>query len=163
MRRHAVTDPLTHLPLLAACDDRGIEAVRRASDEICVRQGQIVHPASIGLHWAYVVVAGHLQVGDGDGARVVGPGEVFGVTEILDGVTHAGEIRALSAASVLVVGQRELFWLMDTVPGFAAGVLGDLPAIDLRERVSPRRESGRRGPGWDRRSSLVATRAASRA
>jgi hypothetical protein len=88
---------------------------------------------------------------------------VFGVDEILDGVTHGGEVRALSAARLLVIGQRELFCLMDEVPGFAAGVLGDLPAVDLRDAVSRRRETGRRGTGWDRRPSLVAGRATSRA
>ncbi len=124
---------LAQVPLFAACSNKELQKIAKASDEVAIEAGRVlVEQDAIGRE-AYVVVEGEASV-KRDNRRItkIGPGDHFGELALLDGGPRTATVVADTPMKVLVLGQREFAALLDDVPGLTHKVMANL-ASQIRE------------------------------
>jgi CRP/FNR family transcriptional regulator, cyclic AMP receptor protein len=124
---------LAQVPLFAACSNKELQKIAKASDEIAIDAGRVlVEQDAVGRE-AYVVVDGQASVKRGNRKiATMGPGDHFGELALLDGGPRTATVIADTPMKVLVLGQREFAGLLDDVPGLAHKLLANL-ASQIRE------------------------------
>ena len=124
---------LAEVPLFAACSNKELQKIAKASDEVAIEAGRVlVEQDTIGRE-AYVVIEGEASVKRGTRRLAkIGPGGHFGELALLDGGPRTATVVADTPMKVLVLGQREFSGLLDEVPGLAHKVLANL-ASQIRE------------------------------
>jgi CRP-like cAMP-binding protein len=124
---------LAEVPLFAACSNKELQKIAKASDEISIDAGRVlVEQDAVGRE-AYVVIDGQASVKRGNRKIAsMGPGDHFGELALLDGGPRTATVVAETPMTLLVLGQREFAGLLDDVPGLAHKVLANL-ASQIRE------------------------------
>lgn len=127
MTRQAHLDHLASVPLFAACSQKELQAVARASDEIDLPEGKVLcEQGTIGRE-AFVIVAGTAEVRrNGKKVASVGPGTCVGELALLDRGPRTATVVAATDLTVLVLGVREFSALLDDVPAITHKLLKSL-------------------------------------
>lgn len=104
---------LQSLDLFRSC--AATEAVRLAqiARPVQLAEGDVVYRPMEPAEMLYSVVEGRVVVEDSDGARrEVGPGNAFGVLEVLSGRQRSSRAEALAASLVLAIAEEDFFDLL---------------------------------------------------
>lgn len=136
-------DYLEHLrrvPLFAACSQRDLQKIAKASDELEIDAGQqLVEQGATG-HEAFVILEGTARVErNGTAVAELGVGDHVGELALIDGEPRSATVVAVTPLRVLVLGQREFRGLLDEIPGLAHKVMAQLAARirELDEQLYP--------------------------
>ena len=119
--------------MFAACNNKELGIIGRASDEVSVAPGkELVAEGSTG-HEFFLILDGQAAV-KRNGRKVagLGPGQYFGELALLDRGARSATVVAETAMNLLVLGQREFSAILDEVPGLAHKLL-TIMAGRLRE------------------------------
>ena len=129
MSRDEYLDHLGALPLFAGCSRKDLQRIARVSDEIDVEAGRVLVAEDTIGHEAYLIVEGTATV-ERNGTEVarLGPGDQFGELALFDGGRRTATVTATSPMKLVVLGQRELAGVVDSVPGLAGKLLASLAA-----------------------------------
>jgi CRP-like cAMP-binding protein len=131
--RDAYLDHLGSVPLFAACSRKDLQKIARASDEVSVRDGQVlVRQGDVGRE-CFVIVEGSAKVTrNGRKVATFGAGDYFGELALLDRGPRTATVTADGPMTVLVIGPREFSAVLDEVPGLTHKLLAGL-ASRIRE------------------------------
>lgn len=127
MARSAHLDHLAKISLFAACSDRDLQKIAKASDEIEVEAGRTLIQQGTSGREVYVILDGAAVVRRNDSKIAdLGPGDHFGELALLDGGPRTATVEATTPMTVLVLGQREFAGVLDEVPGLARKIMASL-------------------------------------
>lgn len=133
MASNAKADQLANVQLFATCTSRELAQIARGADERAVVEGETVVKQGDAGTELYLILSGQAEVTrDGKAVVILGPGQYFGELALLDGSPRGASVTALSALSMLVLGQREFVAVIDEWPGVARKLLNQL-ATRLRD------------------------------
>jgi len=120
---------LASVPLFAACSNRDLQKIAKASDEITIDEERVlVEQGAIGKE-CFVIIEGNAVVKRSNRrVATLGPGDHFGELALFDGGPRTASVVAETPMTVLVLGQREFRALLDEVPGLSHKVLANLAA-----------------------------------
>jgi CRP/FNR family cyclic AMP-dependent transcriptional regulator len=132
-RKDAKIDHLSKVRLFAACNNKELGIIGRASDEVAVAPGkELVAEGSSG-HEFFLILDGQAAVKrNGRKVAALGPGQYFGELALLDRGARSATVVAETPMELLVLGQREFSAILDEVPGLAHKLLS-IMAGRLRE------------------------------
>jgi CRP-like cAMP-binding protein len=137
-RKDAKIDHLSKVRLFAACNNKELGIIGRASDEVSVQPGkELVAEGSSG-HEFFLILDGEAAVRrNGRKVATLGPGQYFGELALLDRGARSATVTAETPMNLLILGQREFSAILDEVPGLAHKLLsimaGRLREADARE------------------------------
>jgi CRP-like cAMP-binding protein len=115
---------LRRVPLLAACDKRGLQEVGRLADGIDVPAGKTLMREGESGSEFFVIVDGTVRVDrGGQRIRTLGPGDFFGEIALVDRGPRTATVTTETPAKMLVLAHREFHSLMDRHPGIQKSVL----------------------------------------
>jgi CRP-like cAMP-binding protein len=133
VRRDEYLEHLGSVPLFAACSQKDLQRIARASDEVEVPAGRtLMKQGDVGRE-CFVLVEGKVKV-DINGRKVasLGPGAYFGELSLLDKGPRTATVTTETDSTVLVLGPREFSGVLDEVPTLAHKLLTAL-AQRIRE------------------------------
>jgi CRP/FNR family cyclic AMP-dependent transcriptional regulator len=132
-RKDAKIDHLSKVRLFAACSNKELGIIGRASDEVSVAPGtELVAEGSSG-HEFFLILNGQAAVKrNGRKIATLGPGQYFGELALLDRGARSATVVSEEPMELLVLGQREFSAILDEVPGLAHKLLS-MMAGRLRE------------------------------
>jgi CRP-like cAMP-binding protein len=132
-RKDSKLDQLAKVRLFAACNNKELAIIGRASDEISVNPDtELVREGTPG-HEFFLILEGIAAVKRGNRkVATLGPGQYFGELALLDRGARSASIVAETPMTLLVLGQREFSAVLDEVPGLAHKLL-TIMAGRLRE------------------------------
>ena len=127
--RDTYLEHLASVPLFAACSQKDLQRIARASDEVQIPEGRtLVKQGDIGRE-CFVLVDGKVKVErNGRKLATLGPGAYFGELSLLDKGPRTATATAETECTVLVLGPREFSGLLDEVPQLAHKLLAALAA-----------------------------------
>ena len=131
--RDTYLEHLASVPLFAACSNKDLQRIARASDEVQIPEGRtLVKQGDVGRE-CFVLVEGKVKV-ERNGRKVatLGPGAYFGELSLLDKGPRDATVVADTDMKLLVLGQREFLGVLDDVPSLAYKILR-IMAHRLRE------------------------------
>lgn len=129
MARNAHLAHLSSVPLFAACSNKELQHVAKASDELDLPEGKVLcEQGQVGRE-AFVILEGNALVKRG-GRKVatLGPGACVGELALLDHGPRTATVVAETPLKVLVIGPREFSGLLEDVPTIARKLLQALAA-----------------------------------
>ena len=134
LRKHAVADQLSQVPLFSHLGDKELLAVRRLMTEAHVAEGQVLAREGTRGSEFFIIVAGTASV-DRGGVHVadVGPGDFQGEISLLDGGPRTATVTATSEMTIMVATNGEFHAMLDSTPTVARQML---PALAHRVRVA---------------------------
>src|SRR3954462_14527710 len=115
--RDTYLEHLAAVPLFAACSQRDLQRIARASDEVTIQEGRtLVKQGDVGRE-CFVLVDGKVKV-ERNNRKVatLGPGSYFGHLSLLDKGPRTATVTAETPVTVLVLGPREFSAVLDEVP-----------------------------------------------
>lgn len=126
-------DSLAQVPLFADLSRRDLQKIDRASDEVTVDAGRtIVREGEMG-HEFFLIKSGSCTVKRGNRkVATLGDGHWFGEMAVLAKAARNATVTADVPTSLLVLGQREFFAVLDDVPELSTKLLRTL-ATRLRD------------------------------
>jgi CRP-like cAMP-binding protein len=133
VRKDTYLEHLASVPLFAACSQKDLQRIARASDEVQIPAGRtLVTQGDVGRE-CFVLVEGQVKV-ERNGRKVasLGPGAYFGELSLLDKGPRTATATAETDCTVLVLGPREFSGVLDEVPQLAHKLLAAL-AQRIRE------------------------------
>jgi CRP/FNR family cyclic AMP-dependent transcriptional regulator len=118
---------LRNVPLFTGLSQRQLEQIARLADEIEVPAGKRLATAGETGHELFVIVAGEavVKLPHGRSARLK-PGEFFGEMSLVDGGPRSAHVDAGSPMTLLVVGHREFWSLLNAAPPLAGRIMRTL-------------------------------------
>jgi len=125
--RDKYLEHLASVPLFAACSQKDLQRIARASDEVQIPEGRtLVKQDEVGRE-CFVLVEGKVKV-ERNGRKVatLGPGAYFGELSLLDKGPRTATAITETDSTVLVLGPREFSGLLDEVPQLAHKLLAAL-------------------------------------
>lgn len=123
MRTRRPQPDLDALELFASLRRRDLVELDRHFDRLHAPAGAVLLRADRSMDWLWVVHAGRLLTTTDGGPQLIGPGEAFGVDELLGRRRTTGSLVAAVDSDVLVMRKREFLGALDTIPGFAAALV----------------------------------------
>jgi CRP/FNR family cyclic AMP-dependent transcriptional regulator len=127
--RDTYLEHLASVPLFAACSQKDLQRIARASDEVQIAEGRtLIKQGDVGRE-CFVLVEGQVRV-ERNGRKIasLGPGAYFGELSLLDKGPRTATVTAESPITVLVLGPREFSGVLDEVPLLAHKLLAALAA-----------------------------------
>ncbi len=121
-------DLLAAVPLFASLSDRPRDSLAARSEIVHLSAGEWLFQQDEDADALYVVRSGRLEVlqkraaGEHEHVRELGPGSVVGELAPLSGARRSASVRCRRDAELLRLGRSELDGLLESTPGFAAGV-----------------------------------------
>lgn len=135
--RDAKIDLLRGIPLFTACSKRDLSRIASLVDEIEVPRGKVLIRQGEPGRECFVIAAGKARaVVRGRRSVTLRPGAVFGEISLLDQGPRSATVTADTDMHLLVLGSREFYSLLDTVPGVAERIMRAL-AMRLRAAERP--------------------------
>ena len=132
-RKDAKIEHLSKVRLFAACSNKELGIIGRASDEISVAPGTELVAEGTSGHEFFLILEGQAAVKrNGRKIATLGAGQYFGEMALLDRGPRSASIVAETPMELLVLGQREFSAILDEVPGLAHKLL-TIMAGRLRE------------------------------
>src|SRR5688500_135470 len=125
--RDKYLEHLASVPLFAACSQKDLQRIARASDEVQIPEGRtLVKQDEVGRE-CFVLVEGKVKV-ERNGRKVatLGPGAYFGELSLRDNGPRTATAITETDSTVLVLGPREFSGLLDEVPQLAHKLLAAL-------------------------------------
>jgi CRP-like cAMP-binding protein len=120
---------LRSVPLFAACTNKELERIAKASDELHVPAGTVLTDQGAMGREAFVIMEGTAVVKrNGKKVASVGPGAVIGELSLFDHGPRTATVTAESNLDVLVLDQRNFAGVIDTVPSVAHKIMASLAA-----------------------------------
>jgi CRP-like cAMP-binding protein len=133
MATNTKADQLGRVQIFSACTDRELAQIARAADERSVDTGTTVVEQGQAGHQLYLIVSGDAKVvRDGTDEATLGPGQYFGELALLDDLPRSASVVSTSPMTLLVLGQREFFAVLDEWPTVARKLLSTV-ATRLRD------------------------------
>jgi CRP-like cAMP-binding protein len=122
-------DHLREIALFRACNEKDLQRVARAVDEISVPQGRVLTQQGEGGREAFVIVEGSARVEiDGQLVATLEAGQQFGELSLLDGGPRTATVTADTEMTVLVISRPAFASLLDEVPGLARRIMASMAA-----------------------------------
>src|SRR4051794_39484727 len=139
MRRRPPQDDLAELALFTSMGRRHLAALDRLFDRLDPSAGTTLLRRNRPMDWLWVVVDGQLLATSGGVGRRTGPGECYGVADLLAQARSSADLIAEVDSHVLVMGRRAFLGALDSLPGFARAVLapGVTAGVDRDLRSTP--------------------------
>jgi len=130
MAQSEYLDHLAQIRLFASCNQRELQKIARATDEVTIESGRVLMQQGERGREAFVIIDGTAAVEIG-GTHVteIGPGNAVGELALLDGGPRTATVTALTDMKVLVIDQRAFTSLLDEVPGLARKILARLAGM----------------------------------
>jgi len=127
--RDSYLEHLASVPLFAACSQKDLQRIARASDEVQIPEGRtLMKQGDVGRE-CFVLVDGKVKVERNKRkVAMLGPGAYFGELSLLDKGPRTATVTAETDCTVLVLGPREFSGVLDEVPQLAHKLLAALAA-----------------------------------
>lgn len=118
---------LKKVPLFEGLSDRQLQQIARLADELEVPQGHRLATAGEAGRELFILVDGAAVVRTPQGRAIaLAGGDFFGEMSLIDGAPRSADVYTQTASKMLVVGQREFWELLQTVPLLARGIMKTL-------------------------------------
>jgi CRP-like cAMP-binding protein len=132
-RNDGYLDHLRAVPLFAACSQKDLQRIARASDEADLPAGRVLTRQGETGRECFVIVEGEVKV-ERNGRKIasLGPGSCIGELSLLDKGPRTATATAQGPIKVLVLGPREFAGVLEEVPGLSRKLLSVL-ASRVRE------------------------------
>ena len=126
-------DRLASVPLFAACSNKELQRIARASDETELPAGRVLMRQGESGRECFVIVDGEVKIErNNKKIATVGAGACIGELSLLDKGPRTATAIAQTPVTVLVLGPREFSGVLEEVPGLARKLLAGL-ATKVRE------------------------------
>lgn len=133
MARDGKIELLSNVRLFSALNKKELTLVGRNADQASVSGGTTVVTEGTPGHEFYLIMEGTAVVRrNGRKVATLGAGDYFGELALLDGGIRDATVTAETDLSVLVLGQREFFGVLEQVPAVTEKILATM-AKRLRE------------------------------
>jgi CRP-like cAMP-binding protein len=110
-----------------------LNQVARLADEVEVEAGRKLAGAGDTGRELFIIVDGEAVVRPARGRAIrLGRGDFFGEMSLIDGAPRSATVEAATEMRLLVVGQREFWQLLSTVPSITRRIMAAM-AARLRE------------------------------
>jgi CRP-like cAMP-binding protein len=141
MARDSYAEQLRTVPLFASLSKKELGLVLKQAHRVTYKPGDVVVEEGKAGSEFFLVGDGQLVVSVGGRAvDTIGPGEFFGELAIIDPAPRDATITAATDASILVIGRREFWALIQDVPLLSRKVMVHLAqrlrANDLRRALT---------------------------
>src|SRR5438045_9770504 len=115
--KRAYLDHLRNVPLFRSLNNRELQTIAKATDEITVPAGHVLVDQGQTGREAFIIVDGSATVKrNGKKITTLGPGAVVGELSLLDHGPRTATVTTDSESPVLVVDQRHFLSVLDDVP-----------------------------------------------
>ena len=122
-------DTLRSVALFSGCNNKELEKVARASDEISMTAGTLIVDQGQTGREAFVVMSGEVTVKRNNRkVATLGPGDVVGELSLLDHGPRTATAICETDATLLVIDQRRFLSVIDDVPAISHKLLSSLAA-----------------------------------
>jgi len=120
-------DTLRSVALFSGCNNKELEKVARASDEISMTAGTLIVDQGQTGREAFVVMSGEVTVKRNNRkVATLGPGDVVGELSLLDHGPRTATAICETDATLLVIDQRRFLSVIDDVPAISHKLLSSL-------------------------------------
>lgn len=124
---------LRNIPLFAGCSDKDLEHIAKASDVIEMNEGDIIVTQGQTGREAFIILDGAVVITRNDQkVATLDRGDMIGELSLLDHGPRTATATAGTKVKLLVLGQRNLWGVMEQVPSIAQHMLASL-ATRIRE------------------------------
>jgi CRP/FNR family cyclic AMP-dependent transcriptional regulator len=131
--KRAYLDHLRNVPLFRSLNNKELQTLAKAADEITVPAGHVLVDQGQTGREAFIIVDGSATVKrNGKKVTTLGPGAVVGELSLLDHGPRTATVTTDSESTVLVVDQRHFLGVLDDVPSLSHKLLATL-ASRIRE------------------------------
>jgi CRP-like cAMP-binding protein len=135
--KDAKLDLLRKVPLFSACTKSDLSRIASLVDEVEVSKGKVLMRQGDSGRECFVIADGTAKATmRGRKGATLGPGSFFGEMALLDHGPRTATITAETDMHLLVLGSRQFFSLLDSVPGVSHRIMRGL-AERLREAERP--------------------------
>jgi CRP-like cAMP-binding protein len=118
-----VRERLRALPLFADLDEEQLDRLAAATSEFEASAGQLLIQRGAPGSGIFVLEDGRAVVEAPEGARDLGPGDVFGERSLVgDDLGRTARVRALTGVRCLAIGRTEIERLLAENPSLADGL-----------------------------------------
>src|SRR5438105_2781904 len=125
--KRAYLDNLRKVPLFSALNNKELQTIAKATDELTVPPGHVLTDQGQTGREAYVIVDGSATVRrNGKKVATLGPGDVVGELSLLDHGPRTATVTSDTDTTVLLIDQRHFLGVLDTVPSVAHKLLASL-------------------------------------
>ncbi len=122
-------ETLSGVSLFSGCNNKELEKVAKASDEIRMTEGTLIVDQGQTGREAFVVVDGEVIIKrNGRKIASVGPGAVVGELSLLDHGPRTATAVCATDCTLLVIDQRRFLGVIDSVPAISHKLLATLAA-----------------------------------
>jgi len=120
-------DTLRAVGLFSGCNNKELEKVARASDEISMTAGTLIVDQGQTGREAFVVMSGEVTVKRNNRkVATLGPGDVVGELSLLDHGPRTATAICETDCTLLVIDQRRFLSVIDDVPAISHKLLSSL-------------------------------------
>lgn len=127
MAKKAHLDNLRNVPLFAACSNKDLERIAKASEEITMTAGSIITDQGQTGREAFIVLDGSVTVRrNGKKVATLGPGTVVGELSLLDHGPRTATVVCDTDCKLLLLDQRHFMSVLEQVPTLAHKMLATL-------------------------------------
>ena len=128
-------ETLRGVALFSGCNNKELEKVAKASDEIRMTEGTLIVDQGQTGREAFVVIEGDIEIKrNGRKVATLGPGSVVGELSLLDHGPRTATAICATDCTLLVIDSRRFLGVIDTVPAISHKLLASLAARDSRTR-----------------------------
>ena len=122
-------DTLRAVSLFSACNNKELEKVARAGDEIRMTAGTLIVDQGQTGREAFIVLDGKVDIKrNGRKVATLGPGAVVGELSLLDHGPRTATAVCATDSTLLVIDQRRFLGVLDSVPAISHKLLATLAA-----------------------------------
>ena len=127
MAKKAHLDNLRNVQLFAACSNKDLERIAKASEEITMTAGSIITDQGQTGREAFIVLDGNVTVRrNGKKVASLGPGTVVGELSLLDHGPRTATVVCDTDCKLLLLDQRHFMSVLEQVPTLAHKMLATL-------------------------------------
>jgi CRP/FNR family cyclic AMP-dependent transcriptional regulator len=120
-------ETLREVSLFSACNNKELEKVARAGDEIRMTAGTLIVDQGQTGREAFIVLDGDIKR-NGRKVATLGPGAVVGELSLLDHGPRTATAVCATDCTLLVIDQRRFLGVLDSVPAISHKLLSTLAA-----------------------------------
>ncbi len=122
-------DTLRGVSLFSGCNNKELEKVAKAADEIRMTAGTLIVDQGQTGREAFVVLEGEVEIKrNGRKVATVGPGSVVGELSLLDHGPRTATAICTTDCTLMVIDQRRFLGVIDSVPAISHKLLSSLAA-----------------------------------
>lgn len=120
-------EALAQLEPFAGCSNSQLEAVARHTDDVQLREGQILMREGTSGRECFVIAEGEADVRiDGEVVATVGPGEIVGEMALIDREPRSATVVARTPIRAVVMTTQQFAAVADRCPSVAKQVMSTL-------------------------------------